>query len=77
MFGSNFINLDVLREEVVAVGPVIEHHLIEGGCGQFHHLTVVVPAIFVFTDHPLPHCQLPHGRLVALKEQRLNVNIEC
>lgn len=69
MIGSNSINLDVLWEEVVAVGAVVEHNLVEGGCGQFHHLTVVVSAVFVFTDHPLSHCQLPHGSLVALEDR--------
>lgn len=59
-------NRNVLWEEVVAVGAVVEHHLVEGGCGQLHHLAVVVPGVSVFADHPLPDGQLPHGRHVAL-----------
>lgn len=69
MIGSNCFNLDVLWEEVVAVGPVVKHNLVERGCGQFHHLAVVVTAIFVFTDNPLSDCQLPHGSLVALGDR--------
>lgn len=76
MMGSSSINLNVLWEEVVAVGPVVEHNLVEGGCGQFHYLAVVVTAIFVFTYHPLPHCQLPHGSLVALSGQKLSVSLK-
>lgn len=60
------MNLNVLWEEIVAVGPVIEHNLVEGGWAQFHHLALVVTAIFIFTDYPLSNCQLPHGSLVAL-----------
>lgn len=69
MIGSRSINLDVLWEEVVAVGAVVEHNLVEGGRGQLHHLAVVVTAVFVFTDHPLLDCQLAHGRLVALGDR--------
>lgn len=67
--GSNSINLDVLRKEVVAVGTVVEHNLVEGGCAQLHHLALVVATVFVFADDPLPHCQLPHGRLVTLGDR--------
>lgn len=68
--GSISINLNVLWEEVVAVGPIVKHNLVEGGCGQLHHLAVVVTAVFVFTDHPLPLCQLSHGGLVALWDRK-------
>lgn len=66
---DSIIYLDVLWEEVVAVWSVVEHNLIEGGCSQFYHVTVVVTAIFVFTDHLLAHYQLPHGSLVALSDR--------
>lgn len=69
MIGSNSINLNVLWEEVVAVGPVVKHNLIEGGGGLFNHLAVVVTAIFVFTYHPLPNCQFLQGVLVALRDR--------
>ena len=59
-------NLDVLGEEVVAVGAVVEHHLVEGGVGQLLHLAVVVAAVPVLADHPLARRQLPHGRLAPL-----------
>lgn len=59
-------NLNVLWEEVVAVGAVVEHHLVEGCIGQLRHLAVVVAPVLVFTDHPLAHLQLPQGRLVPL-----------
>lgn len=69
MIESNEINLDVLWEEVVAVGSVIKHDLVEGGYGQLRHIAVVVTAVFVFTDHPLPDCQLSQGSLVALGDR--------
>ena len=46
-------HLNVLWEEVVAVGAVIEDDLVEGGDGQLQHLTLVVAAIFVLTDNIL------------------------
>lgn len=67
--GSNSINLNILWEEVVAVGTVVEHNLVEGGRAQLHHFALVVATIFVFADDPLPNCQLPHGRLVTLVER--------
>lgn len=65
---SESTDLDVLGEEIVAVGPVVEHDLVEGGWAQFQHLAVVVTPVFVLADDPLPNCQLPHGSLVALRE---------
>lgn len=64
------IYLNVLGEKVVAVRAVIKHHFIERGCSQLHHFTVVVTAVFVFTDHPLALCQLPHESFVALKDRK-------
>lgn len=57
---------DVFREEVVAEGAIIKVDLVEGLFRQLHHVTLVVAAILVFTDHPLAHRQLIHGRLVPL-----------
>lgn len=63
---NSFVNLNVLREEVVTVRSIVENNLVESGCSQFHHVAVVVTAIFVFADHLLAHCQLTHGCLVTL-----------
>lgn len=63
---TSFINLDILREQVVTVRAVVKHHLVESGCGELQHLTVVVTAIFVFANHPLSHWQF--GSLVALRD---------
>lgn len=57
---------NVFREEVVAEGAVIKIDFIKGLFGQLHHVTLVVAAVLVFTDHLLSHCQLIHGGLVSL-----------
>lgn len=64
-----FTDLNVLWEQIVAVGAVVKHDLVEGGGAQFLHLAVVIAAIFVLTDHPLPHCQIPQRCLVPLQER--------
>lgn len=66
------VDLNVLWEQIVAVGAVVEHDLVEGGGAEFLHLAVVIAAIFVFTDHPLSNCQISHRCLVPL-EERSNV----
>lgn len=66
---ENFTDLDVLWEQIVAVGAVVKHDLVEGGGAQFLHLAVVIAPVLVLTDHPLPDCQIPHGCLVPLRER--------
>lgn len=66
---DNLIDLNVLWEQIVAVGAVIKDDLVEGGGAEFLHLAVVIAAVFVFTDHPLPNCQIPHRSLVPLEER--------
>lgn len=71
--GETFTDLNVLWEQIVAVGAVVKHDLVEGGGAQFLHLAVVIAAIFVLTDHPLPDRQIPHGCLVPLREKNRSV----
>lgn len=52
---NNLIDLNVLWEQIVAVGAVVKDDLVEGGGAKLLHLAVVITAIFVFTDHPLPN----------------------
>lgn len=66
---DNLIDLNVLWEEIVAVGAVVKDDLVEGGGAELLHLAVVITAVFVFTDHPLPNCQIPHRSLVPLEER--------
>lgn len=66
--GENLIDLDVLWEQIVAVGAVVEDDLVEGGGGEFLHLAVVIAAVFMLADHPLPNGQVPHGSLAPLEE---------
>lgn len=66
---ENLIDLNVLWEEIVAVGAVVKDDLVEGGGTEFLYLAVVITAIFVFTDHPLTNCQIPHRSLVPLEER--------
>lgn len=68
-FNNNASDLNVLWEQIVAVGAVVKDDLVEGGGAEFLHLAVVITAVFVFTDHPLPNCQIPHGSLVPLEER--------
>lgn len=66
--GENLTDLDVLWEQIVAVGAVVKDDLVEGGGAELLHLAVVIAPVFVFADHPLPNRQIPHGRLVPLEE---------
>lgn len=60
---------DVLGEEIVAEGAVVEVDLVEGLFGQLNHITLVVAAILVLTDHLLSHSQLVHCCFIALSEE--------
>lgn len=64
------IHLDVLGEEIVAVGAVVKHDLIEGGRAELQHLAVVVAAILVFAYDPLTYGELLHCSLAALWRDR-------
>lgn len=66
---DNLIDLNVLWEQIVAVGAVVKDDLVEGGGAEFLHLAVVITAVFVFTDHPLPNCQILHGGFAPLEER--------
>ena len=66
---NNLIDLNVLWEQIVAVGAVVKDDLVEGGGAKLLHLAVVITAIFVFTDHPLPNWQIPHRSLCPLEER--------
>lgn len=68
--GSGSTYHDVLREEIVAEGAVVEVDLVEGFFGQLHHVALVVAAVLVLADHLLAHRQLVHGRFVALRRER-------
>lgn len=73
--GENLIDLDVLWEQIVAVGAVVEDDLVEGGGGEFLHLAVVIAAVFVLADHPLPNRQVPHGGLAPLERNNQSVSV--
>lgn len=64
------VYLNVLGEEIVAVGAVVKHNLVEGGRAQLQHLAVVITAVLIFTYHPLAHRELLHRSLVALWSTR-------
>lgn len=64
------IHLDVLREEIVAVGAVVKHDLVEGGRAELQHLAVVVAAVLVFAYDPLTNGELLHCSLAALWRDR-------
>lgn len=68
---------NVFREEVVAEGAVIKVDFIKGLFGQLHHVTLVVPAVLVFTDHLLAHHQLVHGGFISLSDQKHNCRSSC
>lgn len=66
----SLVYLNVLGEEIVAVGAIVKHNLVEGGRAQLQHLAVVITAVLIFTYHPLAHCELLHRSLVALWSTR-------
>lgn len=63
-------HLNVLGEEIVAVGAVVKHDLVEGGRGELQHLAVVVAAVLVFAYDPLTDGELLHCSLAALWRDR-------
>lgn len=64
------VHLDVLGEEIVAVGAVVKHDLVEGGRAELQHLAVVVAAVLVFAYDPLTYGELLHCSLAALWRDR-------
>lgn len=64
------VHLDVLGEEIVAVGAVVKHDLVEGGRAKLQHLAVVVAAVLVFAYDPLTYGELLHCSLAALWRDR-------
>lgn len=67
---ESLAHLDVLGEEIVAVGAVVKHHLVEGGRAELQHLAVVIAAVLVFAYDPLAYGELLHGSLAALWRDR-------
>ena len=63
-------NHNVLGEEVVAEGAVVEVDLVERLLGKLHHVALIVAAIFVLADHLLATRQFLHGCFVALERDR-------
>lgn len=68
---------DVFGEEIVAEGAVVKVHLIEGLFGELHHVTLVVAAVLVLTDHLLSYSQLMHGGFIALLEEIQGNRYQC
>lgn len=63
---DSHVHLDILGEEIVAVGAVVKHDLVEGGRAELQHLAVVIAAVLVFAYDPLTDGELLHGSLGAL-----------
>lgn len=67
---DSHVHLDILGEEIVAVGAVVKHNLVEGGRAELQHLAVVIAAVLVFAYDPLTDGELLHGSLGALWRDR-------